>query len=69
MSKCRECKHLDLTQRTRRGYCTCTNMNRRTHSVYGSLKTCSQLKAPHAKACKTGFEPRNEVEHESTEVF
>ena len=58
MAKCKDCKHLDSTQRTRRGYCTCTNTNRITHSKYGGCRTVSDLKAPWAKACKTGFEPR-----------
>ena len=60
MSKCRECKHLDLTQRTRSGLCTCMNTNRATYERWGVVQTLSQLKAPSANACKTGFEPREE---------
>lgn len=62
MSKCKECRHLDLSQRTKGGYCVCTNTNRRMNSVYKGCKPCSQLKAPSAIACKSGFEPRNEGE-------
>lgn len=58
MSKCRECNHLDLTQRTRSGLCVCTNTNRKMYSKWGGCKTLGNLKAPWANACKTGFEPR-----------
>ena len=60
MPKCKECKHLDLTQRTRSGHCTCTNTNRTTYERWGGVKTLSHMKSPHANACKTGFEPREE---------
>jgi hypothetical protein len=58
MNKCRACKHLDLTQRTRSGLCICTNTSRKTYSRWGGSQTFSQLKAPSANACKTGFEQR-----------
>lgn len=58
MAKCRECKHLDLQQKTRSGCCVCTNTNRITYSRWGGAKTFSQLKSPSANACKSGFEPR-----------
>lgn len=58
MSKCKDCKHLDLSGKTKGGYCECTNTNRRVHDKWGGCRTLSYLKSPHAKACKTGFEPR-----------
>ena len=58
MAKCGDCKHLDTTQRTKGGYGVCTNTNRKTYSKWGCVTTCSDLKAPWAKACKSGFEPK-----------
>lgn len=60
MSKCKDCKYLDLSQRTRSGFCVCTNNNRKMYSKWGNCRTLSQLKAPSQNACKTGFEPRVE---------
>lgn len=57
MAKCRECKHLDLSQKTRSGFCECTNTNRKTYSRWAGYKTLSHMKSPSANACKTGFEP------------
>ena len=62
VAKCRDCKYLDLSQKTRGGYCACTNTDRVTHSSWGGSKTLSQLKSPSTNACKTGFEPREEGE-------
>lgn len=60
MNKCKDCKYLNLSEKTRGGYYECTNTNRRMYDKWGGWDTVSQLKAPHSKACKTGFEPRVE---------
>lgn len=66
MSKCRACKHLDLSKRTASGFCLCTNTNRRRHTRYGIYKnTYGHLRQPSANACKTGFEPRRRKESEA----
>ena len=62
MAKCRDCRHLDLTQKTHSGLCTCTNLNRKMQNKWGGVATASHMKAPWADACKTGFEPREEGE-------
>ena len=64
VAKCRECKYLDLNNRTRSGLCVCTNYKRITYSKWGGIATSSQLKAPWATACKTGFEPREDGNNE-----
>ena len=66
VAKCRDCKYLDMSQKTRSGLRICTNTSRKTYSRWGGAKTLSQLKSPSANACKTGFEPR-EKEGESIE--
>lgn len=54
--KCKDCKWLDMNQKTSVGY-VCTNRNR---LIYGGK--LSHLKHPTQPACKTGFEPREVAE-------
>lgn len=63
MKKCKDCKYLDLTQKTSVG-CVCTNRNRimRFHAIGNGCRPLNHLKYPTAKACKSGFEPREEEE-------
>ena len=61
--KCRDCKHLDMTQKTRSGLCVCKNARRIVYPQYGKPTACDNLKAPSQNACRTGFEPR-EDQHE-----
>lgn len=49
--KCKDCKYLDTTQKTKVGY-VCTNVTRRR----GTTRTLGHLKYKHTPACKTGFE-------------
>ena len=54
LAKCKDCKWLDMTQKTSVGY-LCTNT---TRIMYGK-SLVSRLKPPTSPACKTGFEPKN----------
>lgn len=56
MKHCRDCRHLDLEQKSSIG-CVCTNNNRKRPVK----KNLGHIKQPSARACKTGFEPREEV--------
>lgn len=56
--KCKDCKWLDLTQKTKVGY-VCTNKNRITRK-----RTLGHLKQKNTPACKSGFEPREVVGNE-----
>lgn len=55
MNKCKDCKYLDMTQKTSVGY-VCTNKSRKRN--FGNGHYIGHLKPPTTPACKTGFEPR-----------
>lgn len=61
MAQCKDCKYLDFSQRTSVGY-VCTNSNRLMRTPQGPHKPLNHLKSPTTKACKSGFEPREDVE-------
>ena len=65
--QCKHCKHLDLEQKTSVG-CLCTNTERKMNKTYrrsssslGADIPTSRLKMPTQNACKTGFEPKDEL--------
>ena len=58
MARCKDCKWLDLTKKTKVGY-VCTNKNRITRT-----RTLGHLQQKNTPACKSGFEPREVAENE-----
>ena len=56
--KCKDCKWLDMNQKTSVGY-VCTNDKRRR----AKTRTLGHIKNPTTPACKTGFEQK-EVKEE-----
>ena len=52
---CRDCKWLDMDQKTSVGY-VCVNKNRKMVEMSGGRRNLSHLKYPSTRACKTGFE-------------
>jgi hypothetical protein len=64
--QCKDCKWLDMNKKTTVG-CLCTNTTRKMYDQRGRYITdlgvpISRLKSPTAPACKTGFEPKGEVD-------
>ena len=59
--QCKDCKWLDMSrEKTVIGY-PCTNFNRKRYGKYKrDVIRTSDMKFPTNKACKTGFEPREE---------
>lgn len=57
MKHCRDCRHLDMEQKSVIG-CVCTNTDRKRPTT----KNLGHIKYPSTCACKTGFEPREDTE-------
>lgn len=57
MKHCRDCRYLDMEQKSIIG-CVCTNTNRKRPAT----KNLGYIKYPSTPACKTGFEPREGTE-------